>query len=83
MMAIKEGKSLSSGELALMFMGINQIARDLLEENPMAGYMNEIVFSRVLGHDEIEQGTYWCDSMQCWICHKWNKVEIKYHLKDD
>lgn len=66
-----------------MFMGINQIAYELLVENPMTGYMNEIIFSRVLGYDDIEQGTYWCDSTQCWICQKWNKVEIKYHISDD
>jgi hypothetical protein len=41
------------------------------------------VFSRVLGHDEIEQGTYWTDTTQCWVCDKWNKVEITYHLHDD
>jgi len=60
--ATKEQRDRSSGELALMFMGINQIAYELLVENPMTGYMNEIVFSRVLGYDDIEQGSYWCDS---------------------
>ena len=64
----KEAKDRSAGELALMFMGINQVAYDLLVENPMTGYMNEIVFSRVLGHDEIEEGTYWVDTVQCWVC---------------
>jgi hypothetical protein len=49
----------------------------------MTGYMNEIVFSRVLGYEDIEQGSYWCDSTQCWICQKWNKVELKYHAGDD
>jgi hypothetical protein len=66
--ATKEARDRSAGELALMFMGINQIAYELLVENPMTGYMNEIIFSRVLGYDDIEQGTYWCDSTQCWIC---------------
>ena len=37
-----------------MFMGINQVAYDLLVENPMTGYMNDIIFSRVLGNDDIE-----------------------------
>ncbi len=46
-----------------MFMGINQVARDLLVENPMTGYMNEIIFSRILGHDEIEEGTFWVDAV--------------------
>ena len=51
---IKEAKDRSAGELALMFMGINQVAQDLLMENPMTGYMQEIIFSRVLGQDDIE-----------------------------
>ena len=70
----KEGRS--AGELALMFMGINQVAYDLLAENPMTGYMNEIIFSRVLGHDEIEEGAYWVDHTTCWVCHKWNKMTL-------
>ena len=52
--AVKEQKERSAGELALMFMGINQASYELLVENPMTGYMNEIVLSRVLGHDDIE-----------------------------
>ena len=51
-----------------MFMDINQVAYELLVENPMTGYMNEIVFSRILGHDDIEQGVYWVDGTQCWMC---------------
>jgi hypothetical protein len=35
-------------------MGINQVAYELLIENPMTGYMNEIVYSRMLGSDDIE-----------------------------
>jgi hypothetical protein len=47
--------------MALMFMGINKIAYDLLLENPMTGYMNDIIFTRVLGTDEIENGHVWRD----------------------
>ena len=79
---IKEVKDRSAGELALMFMGINQVAYDLLVENPMTGYMNEIIFSRVLGHDEIEEGTFWCDTVQCWVCGKWDKVVFKHNPED-
>ena len=46
-----------------MFMGINQVAYDMLIENPMTGYMNEMVFSRILGHDGIEEGSYWVDTV--------------------
>ena len=72
-------KDRSQGELALMFMGINQIANQLLNENPMTGYMNHIIFTRVLGHDDTQEGHYWTDANQCWICCKWNKIEIAFH----
>jgi hypothetical protein len=42
-------------------MGINKIAYDLLLENPMTGYMNDIIFSRILGCEEVEQGYVWKD----------------------
>jgi len=48
--------------MALLFMGINKIAYDLLLENPMTGYMNEIIFTRVLGNDDILNGNIWKDS---------------------
>ena len=80
---IKEAKDRSAGELALMFMGINQVAQDLLLENPMTGYMQEIIFSRILGHEEIEQGTYWVDTVQCWVCHKWDKCTFKIDDAED
>ena len=83
MQVLKENKDRSAGELALLFMGINQVAQDLLQENPMTGYMNEVIFSRVLGHDEIEEGTYWVDTTHCWVCRKFNKVTLAYHLKND
>ena len=80
---VAEAKDRSAGELALMFMGINEVAYDLLVENPMTGYMNDIVLSRVLGHDEIEGSGYWIDSTQCWVCSKWNKAVISYHQAED
>ena len=64
-------------------MGINQIANQLLAENPMTGYMNNIILSRVLGHDDIEQGTYWTDCNSCWVCNRWNKFETKVHPEHD
>jgi hypothetical protein len=66
-----------------MFMGINQIANQILNENPMNGYMNSIVFTRILGYDDIEQGAYWMDACTCWICSKWNYIQINYHPVND
>ena len=67
-----------------MFMGINKIAYDMLLENPMTGYMNEIIFCRILGNDDIpnELGKDWRDSSQCYICEKWDKVRIEYKETD-
>ena len=79
-LVMKENRDRSAGELALMFMGINQVAYDALMENPMTGYMNETIFTRILGHDDIEEGSYWTDTTQCWICHKWNKVTLAYNI---
>ena len=80
---MKKEKDRSQGELALMFMGINQIAGQLLSENPMTGYMNSVIFTRILGDDNIEQGSYWTDTNQCWVCNKWNKLEVAFHPVND
>ena len=67
-----------------MFMGINKIAYDLLLENPMTGYMNEVIYTRIIGPKDIEDEgpTTWKDSSQCYICEKWDKVHITYHDAD-
>ena len=59
-----------------MFMGINQIAQQLLEENPMTGYMTKIIFTRILGHEDIEQSGYWIDSSICWMCEDYAKLVV-------
>lgn len=51
---MKHVKSKSSAEIALMFVGINKIAYDILMQNPMTAYMTDVVFTRILGNDEIE-----------------------------
>ena len=63
-------------------MGINKIAYDLLLENPMTGYMNDIIFSRILGCEEVEQGYVWKDCSMCYVCEKWNKETIIYSEND-
>ena len=52
----KQKRAKSAGEMALMFMGINKIAYDMLLENPMTGYMNEVIFTRILGNDDVHMG---------------------------
>ena len=81
--ATKKQKERSAGELALLFMGINQVAFELLIENPMTGYMNEIIFSRILGNDDIEQGAFWCDTTICYICARWQKQVISVDPRVD
>lgn len=64
-------------------MGINEAAFDLLIENPMTGYMQEVIFSRILGQDDIEQGNYWADTTLCYICARWEKVTISFDSRTD
>lgn len=66
-------KAKSAAEIAMMFVGVNKVAYDVLMDNPMAGYMSQVVFTRVLGADDIEDGQIWRDTNQCWICEKWRK----------
>lgn len=68
--------------MALMFMGINKIAYDLLLENPMTGYMNDVILVRILGNDDIEKGGFWKDCSQCYVCEKWDKTTIHYKHDD-
>ena len=43
-----------------MLFGENN-AHDVNYDNPMTGYMNEIIFSRIVGHDDILLGDQWKD----------------------
>ena len=52
--ALKHLESKSSAEIALMFQGLNKIAYDVLMDNPMTGYMSQVVFTRILGNEEVE-----------------------------
>ena len=74
----KRGKS--AGEMALLFMGINKIDYDLMLENPMTGYMNEVIFTRIIGPKDMEEegAGKWKDSSQCYICEKWDKQTFVY-----
>mgnify|MGYP007124604109 CR=1 FL=1 len=60
-----------------------KLAYDLDLENPMTGYMKDVIFSRILGHADIDDGETWKDCAQCWICDKWNKVGIEFSKEDE
>lgn len=71
--ALAQTKYKTPGEIALLFVGINKVANDLLLANPAASYMSEVIFTRVLGCSNIEHGNVWTDTSQCWICEKWSR----------
>jgi hypothetical protein len=50
--------------------------------HPMQGFLNEVIFSRFIGHDDIEHNHSWRDCSQCWICEKWDKCGIQYYDPD-
>jgi len=64
-------------------MGVSQMTTQMMNENPMLGYMNEIVFTRILGHDDTQEGHYWIDTNQCLYCERWNLITITYHPMND
>ena len=48
----------------------------------MTGYMNEIILTRYIGHEDIQDNMQWKDCSQCYICDKWEKFRIEYDDKD-
>lgn len=48
----------------------------------MAGFLKEIIFSRFLNHDDVEQSQVWRDCSQCWICEKWDKATVQFFEPD-
>ena len=48
----------------------------------MANYLSEVIFTRVLGCDNVEHGSVWKDTSQCWICEKWSQQRIEFHEDD-
>jgi hypothetical protein len=44
----------------------------------MVSYMSEVVFSRYLGHDDIEGGETWRDTPQCYCCEQWSKTKLPF-----
>jgi hypothetical protein len=77
--AEKQVKSKSAGEMALMFTGLGRICDDLLLDNPMTGYMNNVIFTRVVGSDEVEDLEVWKDCSQCYACEKWKLQRVEYY----
>jgi len=48
--------------MALLFIGIQKIASDIMLKNPMANMQAEVIFSRVLGTNDIQNAEVWIDS---------------------
>lgn len=69
--------------MALLFIGIQKIASDIMLKNPMANMQAEVIFSRVLGTNDIQNAEVWIDSNQCYICDRWCKTRIEYKENDE
>lgn len=41
-----------------------------------------MIFTRILGQEDIEDGEVWRDCNQCWICQKWKKHQITFKQED-
>lgn len=40
-----------------------------------------MIFSRILGHDDIAGSGEWIESSECWICNKWAKETVNFDLR--
>ncbi|CDW72567.1 UNKNOWN [Stylonychia lemnae] len=61
---------------------IFQAYDDKFLANPMQGFLKDLIFARYLGQDEIDNGHYWRDCNQCWVCEKWDKVKVEFQFSD-
>ena len=50
-------------------------------EEQRKGY--EIIFTRIIGHDDIEHGEAWKDATSCWVCEKWSKARVEWKDTDE
>jgi hypothetical protein len=48
----------------------------------MQGFLKDMIFTRYLGAPNILDGTQWKDCNQCYICDKWDKVDIGFVEED-
>ena len=51
-------------------------------QNPMHGFLKEVIFTRYLGHHEVDHSEVWRDCCQCWICEKWDKATVEFYDPD-
>ena len=42
-----------------------------------------LVFTRILGHEDIEHSETWKDAGGCWICERCSKVRIEWQPEDE
>lgn len=53
-----------------------------VNHNPMHGFLKEIIFTRFIGHEEVDHAHVWRDSSQCWICERWSKAQLQFYEPD-
>jgi hypothetical protein len=62
--------------------GLSNNFDEKMGHNPMTGFLKEIIFTRFIGHDDVESSAVWRDSSQCWICEKWDKAHLQFYVPD-
>jgi len=54
----------------------------MAHQNPMNGFLKEVIFTRYIGHHEVDSHEVWRDCSQCWICEHWAKATVQYYDPD-
>ena len=57
----EKGTISEQNEVARFIAGLVTTYEEKSAQNPMAGFLKEIIFSRFLNHDDVEQSQVWRD----------------------
>lgn len=42
----------------------------------------ELIFTRVTGHPNIQDNNVWYDTNECWVCSRHNKLSVSVSMVD-
>lgn len=78
---LKQIKTKSSAELALLFYGINRVMIEVTASGIQVP-MDDVVFSRVIKQPVIDGTLTWKDQPECRVCEKWSKQRLEFQDDD-
>lgn len=68
----------STGEMALLYLGISKVANEVLYQKKARHPAGEGIFTRHFKCNEIDGGEHWAEGGQCWVCEKWSQQRFEF-----